>query len=60
MVNWTELRCLPSFAVQVLIPTKEAADLSQPKSKADRATAETVEAESIKTVMTSKAYFLLS
>lgn len=56
-VNWTELKCLPSFTIQVLKPTKEAADLSQPKSKADRATAETVKAESIKTVMTLKAYF---
>jgi len=56
-VNWTELRCLPSFAIQVLKPTKEAASLSQPNSKADGATAETAEDESIKTVMTLKAYF---
>lgn len=48
---------MSSFAMQILKPTKEVADLSQSKSKDDKATAETVEAGSIKTVMTLKAYF---
>lgn len=47
----------PFFTIQVLKSTKEAADLSQPNTKADRVNAETVEAESCGDF---KSLFLLS